>query len=317
VSVFTTWTIVVVLLASCGDDEAPPVDVDAGAEPVCEPPPDPYDAPLDPGPGLEGVDPTVPSGCTGTWIVGVRGRVEDTDRQGLGAVRTQVCATPAGSDLLLCLVPPTTDAAGDFAIVVDDLRARCVDRMTMRALLPGSAHATTYCELALTPTDSVLDLPDPLVMFETRRPECLPPRGDPAAPRTVTLADGVELLDLRPEQIDDYEALAGGRHDITGSCILSRAPPGGFAGTYGFRPETDVDGGIAVRIPNDAGLAPGASVDLYELGGLATTLADGTSVEEGEWARIGTATVSADGATIESDPGTRLTVLTWLGWTAP
>lgn len=305
------------LSSACG---GPTPDGDAGETadariPMCETQPMVRDPVLDPG-SLSGIDRTPSPGCAGQWVVGVEGRVEDPSGAGIGGTRTQICVVPVGGDLV-CLVPPTTDASGDFAAVVTDTMLRCVERMTMRALLPGSINATTYCELELTPTDSVITLADPIVVFPVERPACLPPAGDETAPRTITLADGLELVDLRPEQISDYDELAAARHDIGGHCISARAPAGGFLGAYGFRPETDVNGGVAVRIPNTTGLAAGASVDLYLLGGLATTLADGTPVEEGEWARFGTGTVSGDGARIESDPGTLLTVLTWVAYREP
>jgi hypothetical protein len=255
------------------------------------------------------VDRTADPSCTGAWVVGVRGRVETPSGTGIAGARTQICVVPVGGSLL-CLVPPTTDASGAFEAVVTDLSARCVERLTMRVLLPGSPNATTYCEIELDPVDGVIDLESPFVLFPVERPVCLPRESE--EPRTIALADGLELVDLSPEQIDDYEALAASQHELTGSCTLSRAPEGGFLRSYGFRPESDVENGVLVRLPNSAGLDPGARVDLYLLGGLATELADGTPVEEGEWRNFGSGTVSADGTTIESDA--RLTVLTWLAY---
>jgi hypothetical protein len=304
------------LLGACGTPVANSDGGDDAQRSMCEEPPPVRDPILDPGPGLAGIDRTADPGCTGQWVVGVEGRVEDPAGVGIPGARTQICVLPVGGSLL-CLLPPTTDASGAFEAVVTDPAARCAERITMRVLLPASINATSYCELELTPTDAVVSLTDPLVVFGLERPACLPPEGDPTEPRTVTLADGLELVGLRPEQIHDYDQLAAARHDLGGQCMLRRAPAGDFLGAYGLRPETDVDGGVGVRIPNATGLAAGASVDLYLLGGLASSLADGTAVEEGEWARFGTGTVSGDGRTIESDPGTRLTVLNWIAYRAP
>lgn len=303
-------------LGACG---SPGADLDGGDDaplPTCEPPPATRDPILDPGPGLSGIDRTPDPGCTGRWVVGVEGRVEDPSGVAMAGARTQICVLPVGGSLV-CLLPPTTDASGAFEAVVTDPAVRCAERITMRVLLPSSTNATTYCELELAPTDAVVTLADPVVVFGVERPACLPPEGDLAEPRTITLADGLELVDLRPEQIRDYDELAAAPHDVNGQCISGRAPAGGFLGAYGFRPETDVDGGVAVRIPNATGLAAGTSVDLYLLGGLDSHLADGTAVEEGEWARFGTGTVSEDGRVIESDPGTRLTVLNWVAYREP
>ena len=304
------------LLAACGGPE-PVLDGGDDAQiAMCEEQPAVRDPVLDPGPGVGGIDRTPDPGCTGQWVVGVQGRVEDPSGTGIAGARTQICVLPVGGTLV-CLLPPTTDTSGGFEAIVTDPMARCAERITMRVLLPGAIRATTYCELELTPTDAVIALADPIVLFDVERPACLPPEGDPTEPRTVTFADGLELVDLRPEQIRDYDQLAAARHELAGHCISSRAPVGGFLGAHGFRPETDVEGGAAVHIPNATGLAAGTTVDLYLLGGLASSLADGTPVEEGEWARFGTGTVSADGAMIESDPGTRLTVLTWVAYRAP
>jgi hypothetical protein len=55
-------------------------------------------------------------------------------------------------------------------------------------------------------------------------------------------------------------------------------------------------------------------VELFVLGGLETYLADRTPVPEADFARFGTATVSADGTEIASDPGSGLPHFTWLGY---
>lgn len=303
------------LLAACGGPPGVSDGAVDGRAAQCEPQPAVRDPVLDPG-SLAGVDRAADPACTGAWVVGVEGRVETPSGEGIAGARTQICVVPVGGELL-CLAPPTTDASGAFQAAVAEPSARCAARMTLRVLLPGSINATSYCELELAPSDGVLTLADPIVVFPVERPACLPPEGDETEPRTITLADGLELVDLRPEQTNDYDELAAGRHDLSGHCLLARAPAGGFLGAYGFRPEVDVLGGVAVRIPNTTGLAPDTSVDLYVLGGLATSLADGTHVEEGEWARFGTGTVSADGARIDSDRGALLTALTWLAYRLP
>jgi hypothetical protein len=82
---------------------------------------------------------------------------------------------------------------------------------------------------------------------------------------------------------------------------------------YAFGPETDVAGdGFGVSLPNDLGLAGGATANLYILGGLSTTV--GTeSVEEGEWHLYGQGTVSADGSRIIAEGVNGLPYLSWLG----
>ena len=57
--------------------------------------------------------------------------------------------------------------------------------------------------------------------------------------------------------------------------------------------------------------ASGTDVSLWVLGGLDCTLANDTHLEEGDWHRFGTATVSGDGSRIEGDP---LPCLNWVGY---
>ncbi len=305
------------MMAGCG---APAPSTDAGhAEdargPSCEPQPEPRAPVVEPG-SLTGIDPTPAPGCSGQWVIGVRGHVQDPSGAPLPGTRTQICVVPVGGSLL-CLAPPTTDDGGDFEVPIGEPSARCAERMTMRVLLPGAIDATSYCELELTPESSVIELAEPITVYPVERPACLPPEGDESAPRTITFPSGLELVDLRPEQITGYDELAAAPHDLSGDCLSRRAPDGGFLATWGFRPEVDVEDGVAVRIPNSTGLAPGTHVDLYVLGGLATRLSDGTPLEEGEWGRYGTGTVTSDGGAIESDPGALLTTLTWIGYRLP
>jgi hypothetical protein len=63
------------------------------------------------------------------------------------------------------------------------------------------------------------------------------------------------------------------------------------------------------------GLAPGAQVNLYVMGGLSTKVND-EPVPEGEWAMYGTGTVDAEGAFINSDEGSLLPTLNWVGYAA-
>jgi hypothetical protein len=273
---------------------------------------------VDPGAGLGGIDRTPDPACTATWLAGTSGRVEDATGAGIPGARTQLCIVLSPSGTLLCLVPPTTNDGGDFEVGVAAPESRCVSRATMRILQPGSRYATTYCEPPLAPVDSVIDFADPIVLFPVEPTPCLAQRGDATMPRTVTLARGLELVSLRPDRISRYDQLAVGRHDLPPRCMGERAPAGLLA-TWGFAPETDfpLTTSVGVRIPNETALAAGTSVELWVLGGLDSRLPDDTRIEEGTWATFGRGTVSADGATIESDPGVRLPALTWLGYRLP
>ena len=63
-------------------------------------------------------------------------------------------------------------------------------------------------------------------------------------------------------------------------------------------------------LPNDSGLAAGAVVDVFVLGGAHPQHA---GLAEGEWAASATATVSTDGTRIRTAAGEGLAYLTWFG----
>ncbi|MEZ4338374.1 MAG: hypothetical protein R3B82_17265 [Sandaracinaceae bacterium] len=252
--------------------------------------------------------------CPASWVVGVTGRIETADGAAVENARAQLCVRLYPDDLLTCLPPPVTDAEGRFAIVVDD-GARCQNHAAMRAIAPGMPLATTYCPVDYPAGGGpIFEIPDPYALHPVVDATDLPPVGDESAQRDVTFADGL-VLTLAPVDIPlsgDYERLAGAPIDPAAAACFS----GGLVldGAYGFRPETPVDAGAAVSIPNTAGLDPGTEVDLYVLGGLETRLLDGTEVEEGTIGLVGPATVSADGTAIVGGADSRLPYLSWLLW---
>jgi hypothetical protein len=268
------------------------------------------------GDGHAGIDPTPTGPCGADWAIGVTGRVTDTAGGGLVGARTQLCVTTPTN--FLCLTPPTTDESGAFDIGIVDESARCIVSAVMRTTLFTDRYATTYCDIDLPPVDGVHVIIDPIVLHRVTPPSCLPERGDAEMPRTITFADGLALVDLRPEQISSsyYGEFAAAQIDLTGTCMLDHAPAEGLDATWGLRPDVSVRDGVAVRLPNVTGLAAGSKVDLYVMGGLGTSLADDTPVEEGHWARYGTGTVNADATLIESDPDALLPALTWVGYRA-
>lgn len=304
---------VAVALASCGgpdpasdaggpDAAAPDAGADAGP-PGCDAGPDP----------LSCEDLTPDPSCGARWVVGVEGEVRTTEGAPVAEARPQLCARVAPAGNLICLSPPTTDDDGRFTIVIPE-DIRCLDAAVMRVLAPGQPFGTTYCPIDLGPEGSVVALAEPFELVSVTAATA-PARGDATAERGVTFPGGVTLT-LAPQGLsgDGYETLAGGPAAVDPPPCFLDGPA--LDGAYVFAPEGPVAGGAAVRIPNDGGLAPGASVDLFVLGGLETRLLDGTPVEEAELATIGAATVSADGAEIVSDPGVRLPYLSWLAWRA-
>jgi len=271
---------------------------------------------VDPGDGHAGIDST-PGMCGADWVIGVTGRVTDPSGNGLAGARTQLCITTPTN--YLCLSPPTTNESGDFDIGIGDLSARCVVWSVMRTTLYTDRYASSYCDLDPMPTDGLHVMDDPIIMHPVVPPTCLPGREPEDQARTITFGDGLALVDLVPEQIANasyYLELAAAQVDLTGSCMLDHAPSGGLDATWGLRPDVNVDEGVAVRFPNVTSLAPGARVDLYVMGGLSTNLRGDTPVEEGHWAQYGTGTVNAEGTFIDSDEGSLLPTLNWVGYQA-
>ncbi len=267
------------------------------------------DFPPDP---LGEIDPTPDPSCTATWTVGARGRIVDEAGVGVEGARSQMCLR-LEDETLLCLVPPVTDAEGyfhqAFTSEIPGEEPRCLQEFAIRALLPNAGFATTYCHAVLTPEAGVLTLEDPVVLYEVA-PTALPAEGDREAMREVTLDDGL-VLDVVPSALlGDYERLSAQRHAVTAPPCFARGAD--LLGLYAFTPEVRVDPGFRVRIPNRHGLEEGARVELLLLGGLETILPDERLIAEADFEVFGTATVR-DGF-IESDAGSELPYLTWLGY---
>lgn len=279
-----------------GDDAGPPVGGgDAGVD-------------------FATVDRTPDPSCTGTWVVGMQGRVVDESGRGVAGAFPQICIRIAVTDRLLCLRPYPAAPDGSYSILIPETE-RCMDRAAMRSLLPDADFAPTYCDLALTPSDGIVDIPD-VTLYATSAPTDLPPPGDLEAPRTVTFEDGLEI-DVRPRGMmggePAYSSLAARRLSPSEAGCITRDIPSGAVAVYAISPEAGVTGGaFPVRIPNSSGLPAGSAVEIYVLGGLSTVLPDGAPLAEAEWGLVGTGTVSTDGATVESDPGAGLSYLSWM-----
>jgi hypothetical protein len=263
---------------------------------------------------LSRVDRTADPSCRATWLAGAYGEVIDERGAPLAGVKVQLCLRLAPDGNLLCLSPADSGTDGSFAREIPET-SRCVEHVAMRVLLPMTARPTTYCEVDLgAADDGLLGMQEPLVLYSATGPAALPPEGDPATPRAVNFAGGVELT-VTPANIvapARYAELAIGT--LAGSDLPCFAQEAGVRRLFGFYPEAEVNGEFAVRVPNADGLAPSTQVDLFVLGGLDTKLANGQVVPEAEFVAYGTGTVSADGATITSDPGSGLPALSWFGY---
>lgn len=293
----------------------------AGGGGIEVPPPDPVATTLPP-PDSISAAPSMevprPGSCDEAyqWVTEIRGWVVDDQGAPVPAAKAQACINLAPDGTLLCLQPGDTAADGSYTIFVN-AEARCMEKVSMRVLKPGTGRVTAYDTASFdTVSQAVLQLNEPTVLYQAV-PGDAPAEGDPLEARTISFYDGLEI-DLVPDRFfASYGDLGVRRLDAEASPGLYfleglEAP----MGLYGFVPEGDVEGEpFPVRIPNDNALAPGAVVDLYVLGGLSCTLADGTHVPEGEWMQYGEGTVDAEGAFIVSAPADGgLPCLNWMGY---
>lgn len=260
-----------------------------------------------------GIDLTRDPSCQGSWVVIVDGVLHDESSAGLQG-KAQVCVRVSPTNAQICLRPVDSTPSGEFSVLVVE-SARCIQSMVMRSLVPGTSYAASYCHVDVTADEPIVEIPDPVVLYDTEPPQTLPPEGQTDQARTVVFADGLEL-EVTPDDFNgDYTKLASKKvgPNAPRPCFLPAGET--FDGVWALGPEEDVAGdGFPVRIPNDQGLAPGTVVDLYVLGGLFCQLpGSNEQLEEGRWEAYGTATVNAGGDYIE---GGRLPCLNWFGYKA-
>ncbi len=260
---------------------------------------------------LEALDTTADPTCAGTWIAGVSGRIVDEAGSGVGMALPQMCVR--NGEVLNCLAPDAARADGWFAKVIPE-SSRCMDELNFRAFLPMGPYGTTYCQSDLRVSEGILEISDPLVLYNVEPAADLPPEGDPDMVRTVTIADGLEI-DVRPAPLfGQYGSIGGARVDGA-TCFADTS----FDGLYALTPEsatypiTTGGTGFPIRIPTT--LAEGTTVDLFVLGGLDEfELANGETLHEGAFLKFGTGTVT--GGKVVSDPGSELPYMSWLGFRA-
>lgn len=253
------------------------------------------------------------------WVSAIRGWVSAPGGAPLAGAKVQACITAADS-IFSCLSPVDVNDEGVFTITMrEDIR--CLKKAALRVWKPGSGRVTFYTPIDISGEDSVVRLAEPIVLPWAKPATDLPPKGDEEAARPVVFDDGL-VLDVTPSMYwsgtGRYECFAGRRipTDAVGLLPSSRD----FDGLYGFFPEGEmgIEGetsvGYPLTIPNTTGIPANATVELFILGGLECHLLDGSKVDEGYWAKFGEATVSADGATISSNPGQGLPCLNWFAY---
>lgn len=319
------------LLAACGSEETATTEADAGSDstqsdgssegsgPACitfagsgeiaacaEPATTPA-----PTPG-----PTRDAACAATskWVTSISGTVLDDSGQPVPCAKAQVCVRAGKPARLTCLRPVATAQDGTFTIPVGT-EVQCMASATLRIFAPNRPLATIYCGVDLSTAEGDITLADTGRLFRLKPPENAPAFCDASVAHSVALDGGLSLA-LRPSLLanaaSDLPEFAAAKVDpaSTGLCFLGAERP---AVLYAFGPETDIAGdGFGFSLPNDLGLAAGATANLFILGGLSTTVGTET-VEEGEWHLYGQGTVSADGSRIVAEGVHGLPYLSWLG----
>ncbi len=294
------------LVSSCGSDDdntsGIPADLGAAGTP---------DATAAQESGSTGGGPVLCDG--GQRVELVKGRAVTESGVPASGVFGQACLRLAPKGKLLCVEPKKGDEQGRFEIQIP-AGSTCVQKVTMRVLVPGGDFGASYCNMPLPLEGKTAEVAEPYILYATRRATDLPPVGEQKDERSVRFEDGLEL-DVTPYNFfasgESYEGLAARYLEASkpGLCLPEEE---GLDGVYAFSPEGDVlDKPFAMRAPNHPSYAEGAKVDLLLLGGLGCTLADGAELEEDEWRSFGTATVT--GGLIASDEGSGLPCLNWLG----
>lgn len=275
--------------------------------------------PLPSDPMLDAIDRTRAASCPATsrWVVAVRGRVVDEAGTPLAGALAMPCLLLGGTDRRVCLRPTPSDADGVVTMIFPE-ESRCVDEVALRVLVPESSRAVGYCAVHEVGgheagEEGVLVPERPLVLLDTSAPQEKPPLGDEAATREVRF-DGLTLHAIpRAIGAESYDALrarvASGAL-ATDTCLGDGTP---MDLLVAFAPEAPVDDASGLSASIEArGFSPGERVELFVLGGLATTLPSGELVPEATWHRFGSATVSPDGR-VATPAGAGVPHLGWLG----
>ena len=263
------------------------------------------------------------SSCTsagGQTVRYLTGLVTDETGCPVGCAKAQVCIEVATTGDYLCLRPENTDSTGRFEVDISG-QYECLSKGAMRIFHSTESMAPMYPIVNLGGDSAHVDFGAAFTLHRTDAPTSLPTASDNDATYTVEFAGGLEM-DVTPAKMSagasKYASLSSIYVPGTdASSLVFTEDASSFEGFYGFSPEGDViNGGFPVRIPNTTGLAAGAAVDLYALGGIACNTPAGEHIPEGELANVGSGSVSADGAMITFPENVLLPCMTWMAYKA-
>jgi hypothetical protein len=257
-----------------------------------------------------GAEADIPTTCStpldqrpdgGVCVLEATGRVTDLSGQSLADVVMTFCGSicyGSRSDSSGAFVIPVGDYLDteDYALHADGRPDHAVDYLRMQAGEPQVVTATM--KLPTLPPSSVQ----------------LPPDGAPAS--TVTVGDVTLAIaagttfDL---DVEDF-GTAAGRTLRVASVAMADAPShavkAALDAVYALAPSgAKSSSPMGVTVRNTAGLPASAAVDVLVLGDDYFSIPPNVGV----FSVAASAHVSADGATIQTDPGQGISELTWLG----
>ena len=159
-------------------------------------------------------------------------------------------------------------------------------------------------------SDGIIEIDEPLVLYDVDAALELPEEGDAEMARMVRITEDLELMVQPAALFGLYGELGGARVEET-TCFSEGLD---LSALFVLTPEARAfradEAGFPVRVRTD--LAEGSVVELYVLGGLEEIeLSSGETLREGEFEVFGTGTVR-DGYVV-SDEGSELPYLSWLG----
>jgi hypothetical protein len=276
------WWLACALMSACQDHSAPADLAPAPdlALPACN-------------------DPNPPDG--GVCPAQVRGQVTDDRGRAVAALTVSVCADQCffgttGSDGKFTVVPDQHIVLANYAL---ELHGR-PDHVTYYTPLPAGSGL-------------MIDFSEPLLLpaLPASGPEIL---GDKSA-QTLTSGDLTLVLAAGTQvffDVEDFGVPNG--HQLRVLSISSLAAgflpfvPGNYDALYACSPfEVAFSQAASLKFANHASLPANAAVEIQSLRGLVN---DG--LPAGHFQHAANAHVSADGATITTDPGEGVTELTWL-----
>ncbi len=255
--------------------------------------------------------------CTGTVVDTVMGTVQNQDGNGIDMVAALLCIAKPG-DRETCLDPEFTNGSGAFTISVPEEHQCQVGAAIHYIATQDFTLHGLYCPVDISQGGTLAV--DPVVLRQAPQ-ATRTALGDTSQPHDITSPEGV-VLTVIPDDLylwdftyDDLRLLSWDSTSWGWPCFIdANDPPDALVALvpeFETAHETDA---VHIAFPNTQNLAAGTEVDLYGLGGVGTENWTGEEIEEAQWAKIGSMTVSNDETMIRTAAGQGLPFCTWVGY---